>query len=79
MADALARSELFSIRRFARFGYIGLFVLVAYFTPLFEQYPLLQWLGIAGLVIVFFDAIICARRRWRVLREEMRSDEAEPN
>ncbi|WP_229110528.1 hypothetical protein [Halapricum desulfuricans] len=79
MADALAPSELLSARRLARFGYLGLFVVVAYFTPLFEQYPPLQWLGIAGLLIVFFDAVICARRRWREIRETMGTDEQEPN
>ena len=79
MADGFGGSELVSTRRLARFGYLGLFVVVAYFTPLFEQYPPLQWLGIAGLLIVFFDAVICARRRWRVLREEMGDGNAEPN
>ncbi|QSG04488.1 hypothetical protein [Halapricum desulfuricans] len=77
MVDALAPSELLNVRRLARFGYLGLFVVVAYFTPLFEQYPPLQWLGIAGLLIVFFDAIVCARRRWRELREQL--DEPEPS
>ncbi|MFW6018003.1 MAG: hypothetical protein ACOCPX_04220 [Halapricum sp.] len=77
MAETLAPSELLNPRRLARFGYLALFIAVAYFTSLFEHYPLLQWVAIAGLVIVFFDAVICARRRWRVLRDEMRDTDAE--
>jgi hypothetical protein len=62
-------------RRLARVVYLALFVAVEYWTTLFAQYPALFWLGVAGLVVVFFDAVICARRRWRVLRAEMRDEE----
>lgn len=67
-------------RRIARVAYLALFVGLAYGTDLFTQYPPLRWVGILGVVIVFFDAVICARRRWRVLRAEMDSgsDERDP-
>jgi|GEM_PF-2883406 len=79
MADSLNGSDLLTARRIARFGYIILFVLVANSTPAFEQFPPLKWIAIAGLVVVFFDAIVCARRRWRTVKQEMRGDDAEPN
>lgn len=62
-------------RRLARLVYLTLFMAIEYGTGLFTQYAALFWLGVAGLVIVFFDAVICARRRWRVLRAEMREEE----
>jgi len=66
-------------RRLARIAYIGLFVAVSYGTELFTQFPLLWWAAVAGLVVVFFDAVICARRRLRVLRAEMNDSDDEPD
>ena len=66
----------FSRRSLARVCYLGVFVVLYYGTELFAQYPLLQWLGLFGLVVVFFDAVICARRRWRVVKSELGDDEA---
>jgi len=65
----------FSRRSLARVVYLAIFVVLYYGTELFVQYPLLQWLGLLGLVIVFFDAVICARRRWRVVKSELRDDD----
>lgn len=62
-------------RRLARVAYLALFIGINYGTNLFVAYPLLLWVGIAGLIVVFFDAVICARRRWRVLRAEMNGEE----
>ena len=64
-------------RRIARVVYLALFVGLEYFTTVFTQYPTLRWLGIAGIVVVFFDAVICARRRWRVLKSELDGNESE--
>lgn len=64
-------------RRLGRLIYLTLFMAIQYGTELFGNYPALFWLGVAGLVIVFFDAVICARRRWRVLRAEMRGEESD--
>lgn len=67
----------FSRRSLARIVYLLVFVALYYGTELFVQYPLLQWVGLFGLAVVFFDAVICARRRWRALRAEMHSTEGE--
>ena len=77
MSDSLNGSDLLTARRVARFGYIILFVLVANTTPAFEQFPPLKWIAIAGLVVVFFDAIVCARRRWRTVKAEFASQDAD--
>jgi cytochrome c-type biogenesis protein CcmH/NrfF len=74
--------DLFDRRRFARVAYLGLFVALYYGTDLFVQYEALLWLAILGILVVFFDAVICARRRWRVVKSELSDDseeEAEPN
>jgi hypothetical protein len=69
----------FSRRSLARIVYLAVFVVLYYGTELFVQYPLLQWVGLFGLVVVFFDAVICSRRRWRALRAEMNSENEEPD
>lgn len=67
----------FSRRSLARIAYLTVFIVLYYGTELFVQYPLLQWLGLFGLVVVFFDAVICSRRRWRALRAEMNDENEE--
>jgi hypothetical protein len=62
-------------RRLARVAYLALFVGLTYGTDLLPPYSLGWWVGVGGLVLVFFDAVICARRRWRVLRREMDGEE----
>lgn len=63
-------------RSLARVVSIAAFVAVETLTSLFETYPPLLWPAVAGLVVVFFDAVICARRRWRVLKRELRDGES---
>ena len=67
----------FSRRSLARIVYLGAFVLVDATTSVFSQYPLLFWAAVAGLVLVFFDAVICARRRWRAIRADLASESQE--
>lgn len=69
-------SSGFSPRRAGRLLYIGLFVVLQYGTDLFAQYPPLGWVAVAGLVVVFFDAVICARRSWRAVEAELDDDHA---
>lgn len=54
--------------------YLAAFVAVESLTGLFTQYPLLFWAAVGGVVVVFFDAVICARRRWRAVKKELRED-----
>lgn len=68
-------------RRIARFTYLAVFVAVEYGTDLFSQYPPLLWVGLFGLVVVFFDAVVCARRNWRDLQSGLDGDgeESDPS
>lgn len=66
-----------NVRRIARVVYILAFVGVVYGTDLLPRSSPLFWLAIAGLVVVFFDAVICARRRFRVLSAEREGDDSE--
>lgn len=66
----------FSRRSLARVCYLGVFVTLYYGTDLFVQYQPLLWVALFGLVVVFFDAVICARRRWHVVKSELGDDEA---
>jgi hypothetical protein len=68
---------MMSYRRLARTVYLALFVGVYYWTDIFADFPPLLWIGTVGLIVVFFDAMICARRRWRVLRSEMKGEDGE--
>lgn len=61
----------FSKRTLARIAYLLSFLAVQSLSELFATYPALFWLGVAGIVLVFFDAVICARRRWRVVKSEL--------
>jgi len=65
----------FSRRSLARVVYLAVFVVLYYGTGVFQQYQPLLWLALFGLVVVFFDAVICARRRWRVVKSELRDDD----
>ncbi|MEF8881540.1 MAG: hypothetical protein V5A34_03330 [Halapricum sp.] len=82
MTEATISSALASNRRrLIRATYLGLFVALYYGTDLFVRSQVFFWLGIAGLILVFFDAVICARRRWRVVKAELQDDseETEPS
>ncbi|MFW5978243.1 MAG: hypothetical protein ACOCP2_03315 [Halohasta sp.] len=71
----------FSRRSVARITYLAVFLVLYYGTDLFARYDTLLWLALLGLVVVFFDAVICARRRWRVVKTELHEevDGEQPN
>lgn len=77
VSSALASNR----RRLIRVTYLSVFVALYYGTDLFARSQVFLGLGMAGLILVFFDAVICARRRWRVVKAELQDDseETEPS
>lgn len=51
-------------------AYLVGFAMIETQTLLFRQYPLLMWLGLVGVFLIFVKTARCARHHWQELREE---------
>ncbi|WP_136689041.1 hypothetical protein [Halorhabdus amylolytica] len=65
-----------SRRRIGRVAYLAAFIAIQQFTTVFDQYPLLELLGIVGVAIVGLDALVCSLRRWRSMDATLFGDDA---
>ncbi|WP_092664331.1 hypothetical protein [Halorientalis persicus] len=57
------------LRRLAELTFLIAFGLVEITTTVFDQYPILMWLGAVVVLAILVDSLRCARSQWRQLRE----------
>ncbi|WP_424019273.1 hypothetical protein ACOZ4N_07315 [Halorientalis pallida] len=64
------------LRRLAELTFLIAFGLTEITTTVFDQYPILMWLGAVVVLAILVDSLRCARSQWRQLREARSGGEA---
>ncbi|SDE74233.1 hypothetical protein [Halorientalis regularis] len=64
------------LRRLAELAFLIAFGLTEITTTVFDQYPILMWLGAVVVLAILVDSLRCARSQWRQLREAWSGSEA---
>jgi len=66
------------LRRLLELTFLLAFGLVEIATTVFDQYPVLVWLGGLVVLAILVDSLRCARCQWRRLRENGGNAEESP-
>ena len=66
-------------RRLAELTFLIAFGLVEITTTVFDQYPILMWLGAVVILAILVDSLRCARCQWRQLRENGTAADESPS
>ncbi|WP_335999161.1 hypothetical protein [Halorientalis halophila] len=64
------------LRRLAELTFLIAFGLIEITTTVFDQYPVLLWLGALVVLAILVDSVRCARCQWRRLRGNGTAEES---